>query len=1197
MSSSEDYLDSLLKSMGVPPELASPTRKEEPVSVPEPQPESESVSIQEPEVSSEPEITELENAEPETSSEPVIVSEDVSGVEDIPADNEIPAMEDVPFVQDIPEVDNLISDVDISSVEDAFTAEETPAVEHVVATEETPAVDDYLAGLDIPLVEDVVAAEETPAVDDIHAGLDIPLVEDVVAADETPAVDDILAGLDIPSVDDVVAADETPAVDAVSASEDDSRPEEAPELGMDENNSTQMSLEDFFAEAVSESGTEPDAETTPEPEPELESEPVPEPESEPEPEPEPEPESGSEPESEPVPDHSDEIPNLIDIMNEDPASLDVHIDSAPSLEIPRDDISIGDEDLSDLMNDLMSKINEEDSDSVADEIPEMSLADEEGSEPEVTIPAEDSPLSDESISADAAGIEDTVTEPVADMPVEVAAGNEDVSDDGEPETSEDSKEPQDDLDALLSELTADLSTSGNSSDVGGTSDSSEEVETVETVDAVETVESGETVDSSDAKSGDASEEDLLSDSDSNMDAVWEKLSKDPTAFDDPEPESPDNEIENNENEVPLKDDSDSEIDLDALLDEMNGLGLSGDDDSSSDSAPSDSENDVSDDTGSDVSDSETSESYKDFDLDAELAELMKEENESVNLPGEDDIEAMLNKARSEGLSGDDDRSEMSLDDLLAADSGSASEVADLLDKNENNEAVDPGIEALLNGTDEDYVNGPADLEDASGEAPSEGKKKMSLAEKLAAKKQARAEKARLKKEAKEAKKAAKAAGKDIKAENESVLGNADNADMSDVDALLASANEAANQSREASLSTDAVPVPKSEDTYEEPMISNEPEEMSAADEADSLLAEIMGEFSEDDASGDPLADLDEPAPEADNSSDEPVSMSADDLDALLEKEKGDEKPRKKGLFAKLLDLLTESDDDVDEASEIKLSDENAQVLEELDAEGDGGKKKKKKKDKKGKKGKEASAEDEGEEDGEGGSKKKKKAKKPKKEKAPKEEAPDEKPAKKLNKKKVFAVFALCLTILVAVLIVSNLMGSYSVKKEARQAYSEGDYQTAYQDLFGQNLNESDEIIFKKSECILRIRLWQKEYELLSQESDIKALDSLIQSVSQYPGLYQSAVKWQCLDDVEPVYNELLSELETKYGLSAEDAAEIAMIKKDVDYTRAIYEVVNGNRTGQAENEEPEMPEPEPEPILDEIPGESDPGEGIIFVDP
>lgn len=803
-------------------------------------------------------------------------------------------------------------------------------------------------------------------------------------------------------------------------------------------------------------------------------------------------------------DHSADIPDLEAIINEDPAASDIHIDSAPSLEIPKDEPET-EADLSDLMNDLMKQIEPEiEAEAAAEPEPEITLEPESvaepepESEPEITVEPEPMPEPEPEITLE--------PEPIPEPEPEITLQPEPIPE-PEPEISlepEPSAEPESVSDANEDDLDAQLAA-------------------------------------------------LLNESGISLD-------------------------ENNELEMPSVDDSifvdekpvadveaENDADLDIKVPFVEGVS---DSDSSADA-------------------SDKTDDVPEFDLDAELAELMKEENESADLPGEDDIEAMLNKAKTDGLAEDPDRSDMSLDELLAADSGSASDIGALLDKNDNNEAVGEEIEALLNGSDD------VEVPDIMGEESSEGEevidkaaeKKRLREEKKEARRKAKEEKARLKAE-KKAKKLGGAVGEENVISNE----NAENADMSDVDALLAGAAEAAAEVRNAAVSDEeTVMIP---DAAPEPEPASEP---SPLDETDSLLAEIMGSSFDEEEPKDVSLEEAFDIPSSDGSAAEP------EVDPLSEIRDLDAEPKvekKKGLISKILDMLTETDEDESTgSSEIKLSEENATVLEELDAEGEGGKGKKKKK-KKGKKDKNAEA---AEMDGVGdevdaGDKKgkKKKEKKPKKDKAP---AEDEKPSKKLNKKKVIAVFGLCLTILVAVLIVSNLMGSYSVKREARQAYSEGDYQTAYQDLFGQDLNESDQIIFKKSECILRIRLWQREYELLKEESDVKALDSLIQTVNRYPGLYASAVKWGCLDEVEPIYKQLLSELESRYGLTEEEAAEIAVIKNNVDYTRAVYQVINGLYGAEPEAE-PE-PEPEPEPVVidDVIPGEDDPGSDIVFVNP
>ena len=54
----------------------------------------------------------------------------------------------------------------------------------------------------------------------------------------------------------------------------------------------------------------------------------------------------------------------------------------------------------------------------------------------------------------------------------------------------------------------------------------------------------------------------------------------------------------------------------------------------------------------------------------------------------------------------------------------------------------------------------------------------------------------------------------------------------------------------------------------------------------------------------------------------------------------------------------------------------------------------------------------------------------------------------------------------------------------------------------------------------------------------------------------------------------------------------------MDYTRAVYAVVNGLHEERHEEPAPEEPLTHPETSIDdEIPGESDPGSNAIFVNP
>lgn len=254
-------------------------------------------------------------------------------------------------------------------------------------------------------------------------------------------------------------------------------------------------------------------------------------------------------------------------------------------------------------------------------------------------------------------------------------------------------------------------------------------------------------------------------------------------------------------------------------------------------------------------------------------------------------------------------------------------------------------------------------------------------------------------------------------------------------------------------------------------------------------------------------------------------------------EDAEQKKEKKGFFAKLLDLFTEEDEEEEESDQLKLSDENKQILEEMDKNGKNGKKKEKKQKKEKK------------------PKKEKQPKKPKKEK-PKKEAAPAAPEKKLSPKKIIPIVVVCISLGAVILIVGNFLTEYMSKKSGREAYYAGDYQTCYQNLFGRELNETEQVMYSKSESILTIRMWLREYEVFVNEgSELEALDSLLQAVHDYPSLLDYATQWNVQDEVTSAFGEILNILSEKYQLSQEEAQAIADISDNVEYTKNVMLVL------------------------------------------
>jgi len=315
-----------------------------------------------------------------------------------------------------------------------------------------------------------------------------------------------------------------------------------------------------------------------------------------------------------------------------------------------------------------------------------------------------------------------------------------------------------------------------------------------------------------------------------------------------------------------------------------------------------------------------------------------------------------------------------------------------------------------------------------------------------------------------------------------------------------------------------------------------------------------------------------------------VELDAEDADSLIpdltevegKEEESGKKEKAPGIFSKFMSFLMEEEEEP-ENEDIRLSEENQAIIDELDKEkaddkGKGkGKKKKKEKPKK--------------------EPKPKKPPKPKKEKPPKEEEPAV-PGSKLTLKKVMPIILLGVSVGAVVLIFVHVSVDYSVKQVARKAYYEGDYETCYQNLFGRKLNDEEARMYGRSESILYIRQWYREYEIFAEAGmEVEALDSLIQTVSKYPALYEYAYRWDAVAEINAVYSGILNILHDKYGLTEMQALEIAAEESDREYTKIVTAVAGGMPYGSWNEIQP----PVEEGLPNELPEESEMGNGN-FVD-
>lgn len=257
----------------------------------------------------------------------------------------------------------------------------------------------------------------------------------------------------------------------------------------------------------------------------------------------------------------------------------------------------------------------------------------------------------------------------------------------------------------------------------------------------------------------------------------------------------------------------------------------------------------------------------------------------------------------------------------------------------------------------------------------------------------------------------------------------------------------------------------------------------------------------------------------------------------------DKESKKGGFFSGLLEFLTEEEEEEEEEP----------------------KKEKKKKDKKKAKSGNGPVSEENEallDEMEEEDKKSKKKKKPKKaKKQPKEKKPEEiskEDGKKLPRKMVIRIFVMCFSVMILLVIPALLLPEVFSLKDARKAYYNEDYKTAYENLLGKKLNASDSLLLEKATILMRL---QRKYDSFvnyhKMGKDTEALNALLEGHSLYIRLQQEAETQNISQEFETIHQDILDNLEYMYGVTSDQAGALISIADDAVYTEEV-ERIAGN---------------------------------------
>ncbi len=106
------------------------------------------------------------------------------------------------------------------------------------------------------------------------------------------------------------------------------------------------------------------------------------------------------------------------------------------------------------------------------------------------------------------------------------------------------------------------------------------------------------------------------------------------------------------------------------------------------------------------------------------------------------------------------------------------------------------------------------------------------------------------------------------------------------------------------------------------------------------------------------------------------------------------------------------------------------------------------------------------------------------------------------------------------------------------------------------MDEDQTMVYEQSGVVAWAQRYIDGYEnYAAMNMKEEALDMLLMGMRNKDSLLEEAAKYGVENEVNNVYDSILSVLSANYGLSEADVVEINSIKKDRDYTIRLMEIV------------------------------------------
>ena len=155
---------------------------------------------------------------------------------------------------------------------------------------------------------------------------------------------------------------------------------------------------------------------------------------------------------------------------------------------------------------------------------------------------------------------------------------------------------------------------------------------------------------------------------------------------------------------------------------------------------------------------------------------------------------------------------------------------------------------------------------------------------------------------------------------------------------------------------------------------------------------------------------------------------------------------------------------------------------------------------------------------------------------------------------VFIFFAM----IAVVIVVGTSIFSYSLSiRNAEYEFNRDEYTLAYNEIYGLEIKDEDIVLYDR---IMTVMYVQKQlnsyYNYYGLNDQPKALDSLLKGLQRYEKYIELAVDLEVDGDLDSVRKKILTEIDSTFALTEQEAMEIIQSDSQAEYSKKVYDAVD-----------------------------------------